>query len=240
MAKEVANRCVLCGLRSKTPFCSLVATELERCTSQATVHVFKRGQTIFHTGAPPLALYIICSGRVKVFKIWHHGEEQVLRLLGPGDVLGYRPLFANEPYGASAESLGEATICILPRAVVHELVNTIPGVALQFLELMARELRVSEDLMMDLSHRPVRQRTARLLLELLPESQPGGAPGSIGSKELRRKDMARMIGTTPETLSRVLRALSAAGMIAVTTERIRIRDRAALERLGGQASQARN
>lgn len=193
-------------------------------------HVFRAGQTLFYEGAPAHALFVLRTGRVKVFRTARGGEVQVLRLLGPGELIGYRPLFAREPYGATAEALVDTDTCILPAVEVVALLRRTPSLALEMLAKLATELRVSEELLMDLAHRPVRQRVARVILELVGEVAVAGAPGRIEAHELRRQDLARMAGTTPETLSRVLRAFAVSGLLAVTRERIEVRDPARLAR----------
>jgi CRP/FNR family transcriptional regulator len=100
---------------------------------------------------------------------------------------------------------------------------------------LARELRLSEDLMMDLLHRPVRQRAARLLLSLLEDNHRAIEPAILLSQHLRRLDMARMIGTTPETFSRVLHGFAQRGIVTLTRDRICIRDQALLHQVAGEA-----
>ncbi|MBI5168458.1 MAG: Crp/Fnr family transcriptional regulator [Candidatus Eisenbacteria bacterium] len=201
--------------------------------TRRSTHVFRAGQALFYEGAPAHALFVLRTGRVKVFRTARGGEVQVLRLLGPGEVLGYRPLFAQEPYGATAEALMDSDACILPAAEVLALLRRTPSLALEMLAKLATELRLSEELLMDLAHRPVRQRVARVILELVGDgvgAAAAGAPGRIEAHELRRQDLARMAGTTPETRSRVLRAFAASGLLAVTRERIEVRDAARLAR----------
>jgi len=195
--------------------------------------MFRRGQLVFYAGALAHALYIVRSGRVKVFRTSRNGDEQVLRLLGPGEILGYRALLANEPYYASAEAVEDSVLCIIAAAALRGLLSEVPELALDLLAKMARELRISEDLMMDLIHRPVRQRAARLLLLLLEDNRGAADPAQIPTHQLRRQDMARMIGTTPETFSRVLRRFAQEGIVALARDRIRIRDRSLLHRVAG-------
>jgi CRP-like cAMP-binding protein len=102
--------------------------------------------------------------------------------------------------------------------------------------MLANELRISEDLMMDLLHLPVRQRVARLLLGVLSHHKKGSEPGKLADKELKRKEMAAMIGTTPETFSRVLHAFAQAGIVSLSRDSIRVRDAALLQRIAGDAS----
>jgi CRP/FNR family transcriptional regulator len=236
MVKLSPDRCAVCRTRPSGLICGLSRKVRDRVEQDRAAHVFRRGQTIFYAGAPAHALYIVRSGRVKVFRTWRDGEEQVLRLLGPGELLGYRPLLANEPYVAGAEAVEDSTLCIIPAATLHELLQDVPGLALELLAKMARELRLSEDLMMDLIHRPVRQRAARLLLLLFADNQGAAEPDLLRTRHLRRQDMARMIGTTPETFSRVLRGFAERGIVALTRDRIRIRDHALLHKVAGESA----
>ena len=89
---------------------------------------------------------------------------------------------------------------------------------------------------MDLLHRPVRQRAARLLLILLKDNRGAADPAILQSHHLRRQDMARMIGTTPETFSRVLRGFAQRGIVALARDRICIRDHTLLHKVAGETN----
>jgi CRP-like cAMP-binding protein len=234
MRKKISTSCSLCRAHFLGEFCHLGGDALDLLQGEKAVHSFARGQAIFYAGVPAQALYVVRSGRVRVFRTWEDGEELTIRLLGPGEILGYRPLFANESYRAGAEAVVESSVCIIPAAAVRELVTTVPGLATMFLEMMANELRISEDLMMDLLHLPVRQRVARLLLGSSGHQKHSREPGKLASKDLKRKEMAAMIGTTPETFSRVLHAFAAAGILILSRDSIRIRDEALLRRIAGE------
>jgi CRP/FNR family transcriptional regulator, polysaccharide utilization system transcription regulator len=234
MVKPSPDRCAVCKTRSTGLFCGLPAQARDRLEQGKTTHAFRRGQPVFYAGSSSQNLFVVRSGRVKVFRTWRGGEEQVLRLLGPGELLGYRPLLANEPYVASAEAVEDSTLCIIPAATVRELLRDVPGLALELLAKLARELRLSEDLMMDLIYRPIRQRAARLLLRLLEDNRDGDEPAVIQSQHFRRQDMARMIGTTPETFSRTLRGFAQRGLVTLTRDRICIRDQALLSKAAGE------
>jgi CRP-like cAMP-binding protein len=216
------------------PFCRLGGKALQALPGEVTERAFKRGETVFYAGAPASALYVVRSGRIRVFRTWQDGEDLTLRVLGPGEIVGYRPLFARELLKASAEALVDSSVCIIPGESVRTLVATVPSLATLLLEKMAKELRISEDLMMDLLHLPVRQRAARVLLEVLEDRQGTLAPGTIPSRELRRKDLARMIGTTPETFSRVLHAFAQAGIVSLARDGVRVRNLLLLKRIAGE------
>ncbi len=226
--KPNSPRCAACRRRGAPTLCSLFEDAQHGVASRAAVHTFRRGQLLLHAGLPVTALYVVHTGSVKVFRTRRNGDEQVLRLLGPGELLGYRPLLAGEPAVASAEAVEDCTVCVIPAADLRAMIAGLPDLARALLGKLARELRTSEDLMMDLLHHPVRQRVARLLLSLDEHTRGGSHPGVIDGRHLRRQDMARMIGTTPESLSRVLRALADRGVVALSRNSLRILQAAAL------------
>jgi CRP/FNR family transcriptional regulator len=234
MRKPPIPRCDICTAQNPGGLCRLRTGPAGRFAGSRAAQFFKRGQPLFHEGWPPHSLYVVHSGRVRVFRTWSNGEEQVLRLLGPGEIVGYRPIFADEPYGASADAVEDSAICVIPREVVVDRLRREPDLALHMLAKLAVELRISEDLLMDLIRRPVRERTARLLMGLLRDAEGTPEPDAILSRQLPRKDLARMIGTTPETFSRVLRGFAQRGIVDLTRDRIRVRDLALLRRVAGE------
>lgn len=238
MVRSSPESCAVCRRRAGGAPCGLGARVGERLGRNRASHVFRRGQPVFYAGAPAHALFVIRSGRVKVYRQSVGGEEQVLRLLGPGELIGYRPLLAEELYGASAEAVEDSAICVIPAETVRQLLREVPELALDLLRKLAVELRLSEELMMDLVHRPVRERAARMLLSLLHDNRNGAEPRRLHSRHLRRQDMARMIGTTPETYSRVLRGFAQRGVITLTREHIEIRDPRQLEKIAGASISA--
>jgi CRP/FNR family transcriptional regulator len=205
----------------------------EHIGTRRTTHLFKSGQALFYEGAPAHALFVVRTGRVKVYRTSRAGDVQVLRLLGAGELIGYRPLLAHEANSASAEAVEDSSICILPADDVRRLLRDDAALATEMLAKLAVELRLSEELMMDLIHRPVRQRVARLLLRLVEDNRAADRPERLESRHMRRQDMARMVGTTPESLSRVLRSLAQSGVLSLTREHLDVRDSRQLARIAG-------
>jgi CRP/FNR family transcriptional regulator len=225
------SQCASLEQASMGCFAGLSGAAAARLARDTTELVFKRGQTIFHAGAPSHVLYVIRAGRVKVSSIGKQGEELVLRLLGPGEVLGFRPLLSDEPHNATGEAVEDTTLCVVPAATLKALLRESPEFVLKVLTKLARELRITEEMMMDLLYRPARQRVAGVLLKLVDDNSAAPDPLTIASSHLRRKDMASMAGTTPETLSRILRSLADHHVLTLTRDRVHIRDRARLERI---------
>ena len=227
------GRCAVCQSGPTSFACGLNSRVQAVIGAETVTQAFQRGQTVFLAGTPASALFVVHTGVIKIFRTGLGGEVQVIRLLGRGEILGYRPLLANEQYASSAEAVEDSTLCVLPATLIHGLLRDIPEFAIELLGKLARELRVSEDLMMSLLNHPVRQRAARLLLALHEDSRGAPDPMVLQTRHLRRQDMARMIGTTPETFSRVLRDFSQRKVVAISRDQIRILDPDLLKHVAG-------
>lgn len=202
--------------------CSLEGKGLEECNQHKTTNQYKRGQVIFYEGNQAFGLYCIFSGRVKLYKSGVDGKQQIVRIAGPGDLLGYRALFADEPYTATAETLEDATICCIDRNTFFPLLSKNPQLCLDIIKKMARELREAEDLATSIAHRSVRERMAELLL-LLKEAY--GKPVKRGVRidlQLSREELGEMIGMTQETAIRLLSEFKQDGMIEVNEREITV------------------
>ena len=88
MFKVPSIRCQTCGHRKESVFCDLSAEHLQEIDKAKTTNHYKRQQIIFYEGNQPYGLYCICSGKIKVFKVDEQGHQQIVRLAGPGDILG--------------------------------------------------------------------------------------------------------------------------------------------------------
>ncbi len=94
---------------------------------------FERGRVIFEEGDPAFGLYIICQGKVKLAKHSLRGKKQILKLLGPGEILGEKTLFDREVYTAYAEALEETTLSFVEREPFIEFLKGCPQVALRLI-----------------------------------------------------------------------------------------------------------
>jgi CRP-like cAMP-binding protein len=226
--------CVSCGKRGPSLFSDLPAHLLERLDQQKSIHTYKSGQIIFYQGSPSLAVYCVCEGHVKLYKSGSDGSEALLRLLGPGDVLGYRAVLSEEPYAASAEALGDSKTCIISKETFFEMFRASPDFCAKVMAKLAVELRISEDEMVARIRDPVPRRIARMLLRLLSElGETGGEAGRM-ALPFPQRELALMIGTSPETLSRTLHSFVEDGVLAIEGRRVLIRDLHALEALAGE------
>ena len=195
------------------------------------VQIHPAGHIFCVEGDPAHAVHNILEGSVKITRAGERGDPQVIRLLGPGGTFGLRPVLAGDTYAASVVALEPCRAAVYPASAVLEALDHHPSFARAVLAYMARELRYSEDMLMVLTQRPVKRRIADVLLLLHGRRIPGDAWSPFPRMRLKRKEIAQMVGTTPETLSRTLAEFAELGLIAVDRRRIVLKDVRGLERI---------
>lgn len=195
---------------------------------------FGRGEWIFSDGDEGEGFFVILSGGVKIFKLSPSGKEQILHLFGPGDSFGEVAVFEGGPFPANAQALQETRTLFFPRAAFRALLKDHPELALKLLADLSRKLREFTRQIESLALREIPSRLAVYLLFLAREQ--GGAPEVTLS--ISKGELANLLGTIPETLSRIFARLSALGLIRVAGRRIALLDPRRLEELAqaGKAS----
>ena len=208
-------------------FEGLPRQQIEDLAMIVTDQVFRKGETIFSEGEDGNGFYVVITGRVKIFKLSAEGKEQILHFFGPGEPFGEVPVFAGQHFPANAEAIEESRVFFFPRRSFVDLVKRNPSVALNMLAVLSKRLRRFAGLIDDLSLKEVPGRLAAYLLYLSGQNK--------GSKDLEltitKAQLASLLGTIPETLSRILGKLSSQGLIETDGRRIRILDSEALQDL---------
>lgn len=193
--------------------------ELELLSAQKSTHHYQKGQVIYQQGNKVLGLHCVHAGKIKLTRTGGDNKEQIVRLVRPGEIIGYRALLAGSHYTASAVALDDCIVCFVPRIDFVGLVQSNKQFSNALLHLLANTLGEAEQQLMEMAHKPVRERLAGALLNLQstygqPESSE---PFSI---TISRDDLAALIGTAKETVSRLLTELKDAGCIATRGSRI--------------------
>jgi CRP/FNR family transcriptional regulator len=169
------------------------------------------------------------SGRVKIFKLSPEGKEQILHLFGPGEPFGEAPVFAGQHFPAYAEAIEESRVLFFPRDSFVDMIKNNPSLALNMLAVISRRLRKFTMLVEELSLKEVPGRLATYLLLYL------GKRGDEDDElvlDISKSQLASLLGTIPETLSRILAKMIRAGLIhSDGSRRIQVLDREALEEL---------
>lgn len=208
-------------------FEGLPAAQFERLSSIAVQSTFRRGRTIFSEGEEADGFYVVMRGRVKIFKVSGEGKEQVLHLVEFQEPFGEVPVFAGGRFPAHAQALEDTVTVFFPRPAFVRLIENDPSMAMNMLALLSRRLRQFAGLVEGLSLKEVPGRLAAYLVYLSDRSEGASTIELDISKTL----LANVLGTIPETLSRILAKMATEGIIAVKGRTITLRDRKRLEEL---------
>ena len=207
-------------LRNVPLLCLLGDEELALLTRVVTRKSYARGSQILGAGDPTDSLYILISGRIKVFMSDLDGKEVILSILEPNEFFGEMGLIDNSPRSASVVALEPCElICIAKPDFKHCLADNFE-MAMTVMRGLVKRLREADKQIGSLALMDVFGRVARLLLETA-EVIDGE---KVVTRKLSKQDIARMIGASREMVSRVMKHLQEAGYIEVRADTIVIRD----------------
>ena len=219
------------GVLKRTPlFASLTEKELHALSARVTKKHFRRGELLFSEGDPCTGLFLVASGKVRIFKVSAAGREQVLAVEGPGSSFAELPVFDGGDYPASASALEEADILFVSRKDFQNFCREHPDVALKVIAVVGSRLRRLVGIIEELSFTTVRQ---RLIAAILRMAETTGVPSKDGVHvELAKshQDLAAELGTVRELVSRNLSRLQAEGFVEVEGRKIIVKNLAALKR----------
>jgi CRP-like cAMP-binding protein len=176
-------------------------------------HAFSKKQIIFKYGENPEGLYFLKKGLVGLVYSGSGGSEHLLRLFKAGQFFGHRSFFANEAYHANAVCLESSEIYFLDKKSIHTLISTYPEFSTYFLNVLAIELRQSENHRVSITEKDVLQRAAAAIVYLF-EISP--------DHKWTRQEIAEYCESTPTTIVKTLSKLEDMGLIEQLGHRIKI------------------
>jgi len=186
---------------------------------------YDRGETIFFEGDDADGFYLVSDGQIKVFKMNPMGKEHILHIFGPGEPVGEVPVFSNQPFPASAEAIIKSTLYFFPRKAFVALIENNPSIALNMLAVLSKRLRQFAAQIENLSLKEVPARLAGYLLYTAREQ----GQNDVIHLPVSKGQLASLLGTIPETLSRIFAKMSDEGLIQVDGRQITIVDREGLQ-----------
>lgn len=186
--------------------------------------VYRKNALIFLEDDPGEGLFIIQQGRVKISKNSPDGREQILHILKDGDVFAEVVLFDQGVYPATAEAVEDTRVWLLRNEDMERLLQKQPKLAVKLLRLMSRRLRQSQLLIRDLALHDTCGRLAGLLLRLARREGEKAGGRIILDLDLTRQELASMIGTSRETVARILSRFQKEGVLVLEKQKIVILD----------------
>jgi CRP-like cAMP-binding protein len=226
MSEIPTNRFLI--LRRTILFSELSEEELNYISERAVIRHFEAGQLVFSEGEACPGLWIIETGKVRIYKSSPSGREQVLAIEGPGSSVAELPVFDGGKYPASAASVSEATLLFISKEDFQSLCLKHPEVALKVLRIVGRRLRGLVGIIEELSFTTVRHRLISLLVRMAKEGHRTNEGLEI-TLTANQQELAAQLGTVRELISRNLSRLQAENLIRVEGRKIVVTDFPALQ-----------
>ncbi|WP_254901255.1 Crp/Fnr family transcriptional regulator [Tuberibacillus sp. Marseille-P3662] len=211
-------------LRGLPLFSELNDEELKKLEAITKKKTYSKRQYIFMEGEPREAVYFIQKGSVKIFKVDENGNEQVINLLQKGEMFPHIGFFDTTPYPATAEIIETAELFVIRIDDFDNLLIEQPAIALKVMKIMGQKLLNLQQRVQELISQDTFHRTVRTLLRLADEV------GETNDQEVRinmpitNQDFANMVGSTRETINRVLGQLKKEGLLETDRHGIFIYD----------------
>jgi CRP/FNR family transcriptional regulator len=188
---------------------------------------YTKGQTLFSEGDETRGLFVVIEGRIKIYKVSSEGKEQILHIIEAGQSFGEVTIFTGQQLPANAQALVKSRLLLFPRSAFVGLVTANPSLALNLLAIMSKKLRQFAAQIENLSLKEIPARLASYLVYLAEEQ---GSEDAV-TLNVSKGQLASLLGTIPETLSRIFAKLSGQDLIRVEGPKIMLLDRQGIEDL---------
>lgn len=211
-------------------FQGLTRAEQEQVAELARPTRVRRDEKVYAAGSDVSQLMVVHQGSVKISRISADGHEQIVRIVGPGDFVGETAFLTGERPDHFATAMAAGSMCVFRHEDIQQLVARYPSIGFRMLQTVGGRLAETEARLASLISGDVSSRLADYLMTLPARRGPGGLTVDL---PLAKKDIASLLDTTPESLSRQLRRLGDSGVISPGQgRRIVITDVDALMALG--------
>ena len=213
-----------CSAAERSPlFSGILPDDYSGISATARVKTFLRGERLYLEGDPVKHVLLVSAGFVKITQLGNNGAEVIIRLSGPGDILGASGLLSTVPHRTTAQAFRDCRALAWEASAFHAMVLRYPVLHQNMVRILGADLLELEARFREVATERVGPRVARQLVRLLEQM---GRPADNGEMEvcLSREDLAQMTGTTLFTVSRLLTAWEARGMVRPRREAVAICD----------------
>lgn len=223
------GKCDQCIVRQLNSLKTLTKDELVRISRCKTSKVIQKGEVIFNEGEYVNGVFCIKSGVCKVSKMSENGREQIIHLIKRGDLLGERSLINDEASNLKATALDTMEVCFIPKEEIMRDLHENHNFTSEVLKNMASALKNTDNAIVNLGQKTVRQRLANTLLYL--DEEFGTDENSALAVHLTREDIANIIGTATESAIRLLSEFKREGYVTLKGKDIFILDKEELKNI---------
>lgn len=221
---EKHTNCTNCAQRQSTEWSCLTRNELAVLDASKIDHVLDAGDVIYNQGDECGGVYCIQDGLIGLRRVDTEGRSILMRLVNAGETIGYRALLSNTNHTLTAEVMLPSRVCFIARAVIVDLLAKNPALGMRFLDHSLRDIEASETRIMGVEAWSVRTRFLHTLMTLYQRFGVKDDEGFRLDLPLSRRDLAELVGTTPETMSRTISAVHSEGLARFKGRTVEIPD----------------
>jgi CRP/FNR family cyclic AMP-dependent transcriptional regulator len=228
---NIIDNCVTCPVREEHLFCNLPAAAVQKLDRIKSTAVYPKSAMLFIEGQQPRGVFVLCTGKVKLSTSSREGKTIITKLSDAGDVLGLNATVSNRPYEVTAEMVEPGQANFIARDAFLQFLREHGEVAVRVAEQLSRNYYTAyeEIRTLGLTTSPA-EKFAKLLLSWSSDSKDAANAAQI-SMTLTHEEIAEMIGTTRETVSRLFSEFKKKQLLHVKGATLTIRNREALERM---------
>ena len=230
---EIIENCVSCKLRQDKWFCGLSSDVLKSFSASSHLSTYPGGAVLFVEGQMPRGGLVLCSGKVKLSTTSRDGKVLILKMAVPGEALGLSAVISGTPYELTAETAGPCQVNFIDRESLMKLLDKYGELGLHSAQALSREFQSAyRDIHELVLARSSAGKLARLLLSWSAgRAREGGISEVRIRSSLTHEEIAQMIGSSRETVTRLLSELKKKELIRLEGSTLVIRNRTALEAL---------
>ena len=211
-------------------FRGLHLREKEALDRNQTTLIIKKGDFIYREGDRSKGLICLASGKYKIYRIGVGGREQIIKLVRPSELAGYRTIFQSTAYTDSAAAIEDSVVCCFEKYTLLNILKNNPDFSFKLMKLLCEELTFVSDRMISLTQKHVRGRLTETLL-MLSEIYGFELDGKTINVSLSRADIAHYSNMTTSNAIRTLSNLESEGRIELKRRKITLTDIHGLEQI---------
>ena len=230
---EIIDSCLSCKLRKEQWFCHLSAESLRLLGEASHLSIYPGSALLFVEGQVPRGAFVLCSGKAKLFTTSREGKVLILKIAEAGEVLGLSAVISGEPFELTAETAGPCQVNFVEREALLRLIETNGELGLHATQVLSKEFQSAYRDIHDLVlARSSAGKLAKLLLSWAPRREKLDEVTEVRIRSnLTHEEMAQMIGSSRETVTRLLSDLKKKELIRLEGSTLVISNRTALEAL---------
>ncbi len=223
------SKCEQCIVRQFSSLNALNKEELIKMANCKTSYTIKKGEPLFEEGETVNGVFCIKEGVCKMTKLSDNGKDQIVKLAKPGELLGQRSMISEEAANLSAIALEDMEVCFIPKTELMGFFNENNQFSMNMMKAICGDLKDSDDHMVNMAQKTVKQRLAETLLYL--EENFGVNEDNSLRLQLSREELAGLIGTATESCIRLLSEFNKNGLIELAGKKITLLEKNLLKKI---------